>query len=493
MDDMALKTYIEGDITNFEASIAKAVVLAQRFEDQYQQSMKKAAESATMFTTAVDATVSALRDALKFTIGGIKDSFDELYKQGRMADAFTSTVPAIREFSYALDKIGIGADSAKNTLSLFERAIGAAITQPLSRQRKVFQELGLDVIKLGKGEPVQALESFFDVLEKFPTAAQRASYLQDILSRSGRAMLPLIGHFKEAREEFRKLTGYSSGGKNFEIGLLDYKAIEMAKEGIVKLTAVWDNFTTRLAIKVAPFISNIADKLVAMFDPKNVAEWTDYLIKGFHDVLFFVIDIDAHIIKFISAIPTLFMDIRSLIMTTIDQIGSHMTEVFVRSLRDVLFVVDPLLQKLGYGKEADSMAMRLSFGAVKANAASFISGGKRDAAANKWDKDWNDAITKGDWAKRFEDWIDDLSKLDSKTFWDKVANSLNMNVNARNADLSLAQKEGKTTPLGYAINATGMRASLQALRLAATPVQSVNDERGNALLEQIVRQGGGME
>ncbi len=487
-DGLGMTAVLTAEIEPFEAAMMQALNVAKNF--------------ATLFASVISE--------------GVKDSFSRLYTQGRLADSLTSTVPAIREFEYALDKFGIGAQKAQASLAFFETGIGKALAGG-KKQQEAFKSLGLDVIALGREEPIQALENFLEAVNKLPTAAQRLAVERDIFGQGSRKMLPLLAHLKEAREEFRNMTGYSVNGKNFEIGLIDYKRIEMAQEAIVKLTALWQNFMDRILIRLSPILVNVSDMLVDFLKaPGLMAMFANGFVDGLRDIAFGLMDLGIKIPNVLVGIPTLLWDIFGP-----DGVAIHSIDVFIDyaiiSFGKLKTELGKALVSIGKDLQANGNFLTSGLGAALVTAGGAMS--SLTAPINKFGRAedprqiaFNNSSTE---LGRVADKLSgDFNKMTSTTFWDagigkvikdalynenahnddlfrRVRESIDANVEARGASLELTTKEKKVkdTPLGYALGGQGVRADFTTMRLAATNVQTVKDEITHELLRIIAGKG----
>ncbi len=263
-DALEMAAILSADISPFELGLAGALTSAKNFASSF---------------------ASIIKD-------GVGESFSRIYKQGRLADSLMSSIQGTREFSYALDKMGIGAEKATLGIRFFEQHIGAALGDSTSKAAKGFKELGLSAKELGSGDPIESLNKFVDLLtKKFPDAAERTRFLVEEMGKAGKQFLPLLGHLSQAREEFRKLSDYTDAkGINHAFGGFDTTKIQMVSEEFTKINATIGVIFDRITSKFSPAVLRLARAFDGMFSAENIDVWVNKLSDGIETVGGKVID-----------------------------------------------------------------------------------------------------------------------------------------------------------------------------------------------------------
>ncbi len=472
MSDLGMTAVLAADITPFEAGMLKAAQVATNFASSFAKIIKN----------------------------GTQDAFEGLYKQGRLADSMNASVSGVREFQYALDKFGIGAERAKHSIQFFESGIGKALGGAKAQQ-EAFKNLGLSAVELGRMDPIEALQTFTEAVAKLPTAAQRLDAERAVFGRGARELMPLIGKMKEARAEFRSLFSYSAGGKNFEIGLIDTKKIEIFYESINKIKYAFGYIYDQLAIKFSPVLTNISNQLIKVFSAQGTSEFIDRMISGIQSFGNIFIEVAGRAFLMFKNAPLLIKDIGGLLVAQFEMAGARIKSVFEDIANFINKTIGTTLMKIGnelnsthpdpltgmiqmpnypgmgdMGKKLAAFGYGVSQPSMSAGLGLSYAENKNQGALEKLKNDFfTTFLDSGGVTKRAKDFWNDLFKDGDDAFM-RASKQLDENRAAREAYLIEIDKtkEKKVNPLGYALGITSSRQSITAMQLAGVRNEEIS-------------------
>ncbi len=260
---------------------------------------------------------------------------------------------------------------------------------------------------------------------------------------------------------------------------LDGAKIYGAAQALKEVKTIWDSIYNTIASHVAPIIANI----VHAFERLGLEGNT---IGDMIDRTFAVIETNAPVaLAFAQTLTDLFAD-----MWTLFYNGAVMGFNFIKAQINGL---------VGAFKNVDMFGMNAMFEKITG-----IKMNLTEAALNGLQLKASSMITdtgsffhlgyyKNDFAQHLKAAMESIKNLfhgkaesDAQDLVTKRA----LTREGRENEIDPFIGKNKTTPLGYAINATGMRPSLSALRLASVPEQGVADKVTHGLLNQIVHKLG---
>lgn len=190
------------------------------------------------------------------TVGLVKSQMEAIDATAKLSDTLGIETAELSRLQYAASYAGASNEDLAGGLAKMNRNLAEAATGS-GPAADAMTALGLNAQQLLNTPADQRIGLIADALNGVANPAQRAALAQDVFGKGAVGLMPLLSEgsagLKRYGEEADKL-GYS-------FDRVDAAQIEMANDAIQKVKNVLVAVGTQLAIKLAPFIQTVADKL----------------------------------------------------------------------------------------------------------------------------------------------------------------------------------------------------------------------------------------
>ena len=468
------------DMSDFSAGLDGALDLAKKFVSSF----------VSMMTTGVEKSFSKVRDEF------------------RQSGNFDITTKQMQQLRFAADQSG----TAFGTMEMALRRIGKTAGNATFGVKDAVTQMA----RLGLDPKQFAMSSLYDQailvaksMEGITNASQRMAIYSKIAGRSGIEVAQMFKELAKDTDVFHKIAlGVSeiSGAK-----------IYAAKESLGQVDAILEDIYNQIAAKISPVITNVIQKmedwgftgvkLKATLDWIGAAYVTlaKYTVTFAYSIgqLFYEIGhaaynlfgpinnnlkvISGNILTVANKMIESFVNVENVVGPVFVNIANKFAESFDKVIGDIggkinamisgVNMILPESHRLPNLPAIGSIGRMDSFQGVTAKhiTSETILNSLMDTMKDVFGGGFTGGVMdrfKSNFGK-ISDIIDGLFKSDAKER-PKGDNALSLSDDSKQ----------KNTPLGYALNVTGQRASLAAMRMAFTPVQEVNDKGVIAAIER---------
>ena len=189
----------------------------------------------------------------------VKHSMEAIDTVAKLSDRLGISTEALTGLQHAANLAGVDAEGLTGGLQKMLKSLSDAATGTPAAAA-AFQQLGLNAQELVNDSPDEAFKRIADSLLAVQNPATRAALSMEVFGKAGQSLLPLLMSgsegIKAAQAEAAKL------GLTFN--RMDAAKVEAANDAMTKLGAAFTGAGNALAIQLAPFITAISDKLVAV-------------------------------------------------------------------------------------------------------------------------------------------------------------------------------------------------------------------------------------
>lgn len=176
----------------------------------------------------------------------------------KFADAIGIATNKLAGLQHGAQIMGASTQELQTGLRQLAKNLGDA-AQGTGEAQDAFANLGVDVAALTAMSPDKQMEVLADAFKAMENPTLRAQSAMRIFGRSGTVLVPLLMQGAAGMEAFQEeanLLGLS-------FNRLDAAKVESANDSITKLKAVFKGVGNTLAVQVAPFITELATRIVA--------------------------------------------------------------------------------------------------------------------------------------------------------------------------------------------------------------------------------------
>jgi hypothetical protein len=249
-------------------TIAKLNVLLTASVGGFASSMASAAQPLASFGSNVlstSAKIGGLVGAITGLVGAgslsllVHQSMEAIDATAKLADRMGTSTEAMVGLKFAAKLAAVDQETLTTSLTKMQKALNGA-AEDGSSTSATFAQLGLDAKELANLPADQAFTQIAEKLSHIENASQRAGIEMQIFGRGGAALDPLLTRgaagIAAAADEAQRL------GLTFN--RVDAAKVEAANEAIVKVQGAIEGVGNQLAIQLAPFIAEAANRLVGL-------------------------------------------------------------------------------------------------------------------------------------------------------------------------------------------------------------------------------------
>ncbi len=508
-DDLNLKSVLSLDVSPFELGLVEALRAAKDF-------------------------ASAIASALNV---GIQDSIERVAGQFRKSGNFDITTLQLQQMQFAASQTGTALGTLEMAFRTLEKTAGKA-TFGDKGANATFAKIGLDPKAFATMDLRQQMDAVAGSFAKITNTAQRAAVSAQLFGRSGIEVSQFLKELNQQSDTFEKLAvGSSEFSSALEFG---------AKQSLGEISIILDDIYNQIATKVSPIITNVVHQMEEWgFTGKALKRYID---SAFVSLVNFSAEAISFGLSFMDMWPKIWTGIKNVFDQIASGLGS-LTKDFgtfilaiepsITALTGAFSNISELSELGRLRSERDSefaQAKRMSDRAEKASKegrdpsiynrvgqGAFERGTSAQTAIDKLLSEraerqgGESVLEKAGKALQGGTFFSDLGKeitdpfkgiiaefaekmkINNEKAWEILGPLVYGSANDAAKDrvegrgktgaLSIPEDEKKihSSPLGYAINATNTRASLNALRLAHTEMQKVEDTKTHELLGYAVQ------
>lgn len=212
------------------------------------------------------------------TIGLVKAQSEAIDVAAKFSDSIGINVKELSRLQYAASYAGVGNENLQASLRKMVQVMGTAATKG-GESALAFEMLGLNAADLANMPTDIAIGKIADGLNRMTNQSQRAYVASQIFGKNWTGIIPLL---QEGSEGLRR-AGIEADKLGFSFDRVDAAQVEAANDAIQKVRNVLTGVATQLAIKLAPFITAMADKLSELAMQGSGA--AGFIIDGFEMVV----------------------------------------------------------------------------------------------------------------------------------------------------------------------------------------------------------------
>jgi hypothetical protein len=190
-----------------------------------------------------------------------KQAVETVGSLGEIAQQLGVTTDTLQAFRYAGTQVGISTEEMDGSLGKLTKTIGMAATGNKTAIDS-FNQFGIKILDAqGKVRPTDdVIRDIADAIQKLPDPAQRAAAAVDFFGKSGQKMLSFLEDGSQGIDDLVQ--------KAKDLGLVfdqqTIKSADQAADKLATLSLVLKTDLNAALVKLAPLLSDVADKLVAI-------------------------------------------------------------------------------------------------------------------------------------------------------------------------------------------------------------------------------------
>lgn len=244
----------------------------------YQKGMRKARHATKSFAHDVRGMAGKLAmfgGALAAVAGAggmvelLKSSYENIDATAKLADRIGTTTEELGKLQYAAKITGSSSEDLNKGIQQMERTLGQA-RQGLSTYTRDIKLMGLNANKLAQMDPAKAFVKIGEAMRKLPSAADRATVAQDLFGRGGKTLINTLAQGKKGLDAL----GEAAIKTGVVFSRQGAAKAEAFNDSMTRLGAVITGVSQTLAIKLAPFLTVIANKLSSVAEKGGgVGKW----------------------------------------------------------------------------------------------------------------------------------------------------------------------------------------------------------------------------
>jgi len=247
------------------ATIASLSASLKADVNKFSKGMKKARRSLKKFSSFIPgANLNVGKFGLAITAvaaGALvlltKRSLESIDATAKLADRLGTTTEALQELRFAASQTGVDAETLNKSLEKLSKVLGEA-AQGLGTGKDGLKALGVELDSIIGKDPAEQFKIIAGEIAKLSTQEEKAAIAAQLFGRAGQKLLNTLdlgaeGLAKMAKEA--RLLGLT-------FNRIDAKTVEEANDAFDKLFAILEGVGNVLAVKVAPFIKIVSDRLV---------------------------------------------------------------------------------------------------------------------------------------------------------------------------------------------------------------------------------------
>jgi hypothetical protein len=178
----------------------------------------------------------------------------------KLSDRLGIATERLAGLRHAAELTGAGADTLDAGLTTMAKRLGEA-ARGAGAAKPALEAMGLDAAELGAMRPADAFYEIAEAISKIPEPSKRAAAAANIFSKGNMNLINTLALGKSglvaAQREAEKL------GLTFS--RVDAAKVEAANDAMYKMKAAFSGIWRQLAIKIAPAIEAVANKLTEWF------------------------------------------------------------------------------------------------------------------------------------------------------------------------------------------------------------------------------------
>lgn len=209
----------------------------------------------------------SIEKAIDIGIEWTKQTMEQAESAVALSKSLGYSTEAIQGLQQQAKHLGIDSQTVNNGLS----AMALKVTE-LSQQggpaAATLAKLGINVKDLAQQSGDARINSIADALHNISDGGQRAFVAQELMSKGGKALLPILSEGSEALAEFRK-QGLATGSI---LSSMDSSKLLAAKEQAAALEDQFQGLKNQLAIELAPTIFGVAQSIRTMLPPASAVK-----------------------------------------------------------------------------------------------------------------------------------------------------------------------------------------------------------------------------
>lgn len=246
------------------AATASLSVLLQAVTSSFDKKMKKSAGVVAQFRSGINAAASrvalfgtAAATAAATAIAALtKAGLANVDATSKLADRLGIATEQLERFRFAAQIGGSDAGALDKALERMVRSIGEA-GQGLTTPLRGLETLGLKLADLEAMSPDQQFLTIADAISKIDDPIQRATASYQIFGRQGQALLNTLMQGRGGLEAL----GAEADALGLTFDRVSGAQVEAANDAMTRLWSIGKGLANTLAIELAPFIQEVADRL----------------------------------------------------------------------------------------------------------------------------------------------------------------------------------------------------------------------------------------
>jgi len=206
--------------------------------------------------------VESIEKAIEIGTEWTKQTMEQAETAVNLSKSLGYSTEAIQGLQQEAKHLGIDSQTVNNGLSTMALKV-TELSQTGGPAAAILGKLGINVKDLAEQSGDQRINSIADALHNISDGGQRAYIAQELMSKGGKALLPILAEGSEALNEF-KSNGITSGSIISETAAAE---LVTTKEQAEALNDKWEGMKNQLAISLAPAIFGVTQALQDMFPP----------------------------------------------------------------------------------------------------------------------------------------------------------------------------------------------------------------------------------
>jgi hypothetical protein len=235
---------------------------------KFAKGMRKATSRITGFASSVTRTigkVGGFAGALGALVTGggmallVKRSFSAIDATAKLADQIGETTENIVGLQHAAELTGVGSEGMNQALQVMQKRLGEVAIKGSGAAKDALEKLGLNVQELIKMSPAQQFRTIAEATSQLTTASERNAVAANIFSRANQNIVNTLALGSEGLRRTRA----EADALGMTFTRIEAAKVEMANDAFNKLKEVFGSVAKNIAIRLAPMLKWVADKLTA--------------------------------------------------------------------------------------------------------------------------------------------------------------------------------------------------------------------------------------
>lgn len=250
------------------ATIGKLVVTLTTKTSKFNKGLKRSAARVSAFATDIGGSIKRIaRFGAVMTavaVGAIavftKRAFESVDAVAKLARQVGASIDGLRGLQRAAVLTGASSEAVAKALGFMTKALGEAKTG-IGEGKQALELLGLSFEDLIALPAEEAVGKIADRMNTLATQSEKAFVASKLFGRGGLALINTLALGSKGLEEM------AQGLKILQGSMSDVDAgkIEKANDAVADMQLSFKGLFERVAVNVAPFVTNIAEKMTRLF------------------------------------------------------------------------------------------------------------------------------------------------------------------------------------------------------------------------------------